>query len=142
MFSERFFLNFLRFKHQNEIILTIDSNRQDIDHTVRAVTAGGYNVLKAYNGKEGLTLTYRHKPDLIIVDLNLADMTGGEFCRRLKSDPQIEDIPIIILTATDTPQALLNCYEQGIENYLVKPVGKNFLLKEIERVLGKNHQMV
>ncbi len=125
---------------RDAIVLVVDPHRADLAYTTSAVIYGGYNILKASSGKSGLGLARQHKPDLIIMDFELADMSGYDFCRQLKAGTVTQGIPVIVLTTLNTPQAILDAYEQGVAVYLLKPIGKKFLLKEIERVLQEASQ--
>ncbi len=141
MFWQRLFGRFFSPNtHRDAIVLVVDPHRADLAYTTCAVIYGGYNILKASSGKSGLGLALQHKPDLIIVDFELADMSGYDFCCQLKAGTVTQGIPVIVLTALNTPQAVLEAYEQGVTDYLLKPIGKKSLLKEIERVLREVSQ--
>lgn len=124
--------------HHNEIILIIDSDPNDRDYITSTVIGGGYNVLKASNGKEGEMFCHRYTPDLVIVDFNLSDMSGIEFCRDIKKEKRLRHVPIVVLTAVNTPQAILESYEQEVEAFYNKPIERGFLLKMIKETLEKS----
>src|SRR5581483_5899489 len=88
----------------------------------RILRQAGFAVREAANGSEALTQARQH-PDLILLDVQLPDITGFEVCRRLKADPMLADIPVIHLSAhfthsDDKAQGL----ETGADAYLVHPV--------------------
>ena len=116
-------------------ILIIEDNEVDQRIAGAAVERGGYQVIKAYDGKTGLDLARAHRPALIILDYNLPDLNGPYVCKLLKNDEQTRNIPVLFLTSMTSPDSILNCYEEGGENYLSKPINSKFLLKQIELTL-------
>ncbi len=95
----------------------------------------GYHVVTAVNGAAGLETVKSTKPDLILLDCEMPVMNGLEMCKKLKEDESTEDIPIIFLTAVDTPQNIVDCFEMDAENYLSKPISGKLLTSQIEAVL-------
>jgi len=72
-------------------------------------------------------------PDLILLDLNMPGMGGKEFLRRIKEDPQLDTIPVVILTTSDAEQDILESYKLQCSGYIKKPV----TLNEFQRVIGQ-----
>ena len=116
-------------------ILVIDDGEVDQKVACAAVERGGYSVLKAYDGRSGIDLA-RQQPDLIVLDYNLPDINGPEVCKILKADELTSNIPVLFLTTMDSPVSIINCYEQGGENYLAKPISPQLLLKQIDLTLN------
>ncbi len=116
-------------------ILVIEDNEVDQRMACAALERGGYQALKAYDGKTGLELAKQHLPGLIILDYNLPDTKGPELCKILKNHYDTQHIPVLFLTSMDTPDSIIDCYEQGGENYLSKPISSKDLLKQIELTL-------
>ncbi len=139
MFMQKLFKFFGSSRRENSIVLVVDDNIDDLNLVSDTAIKGGFNVLKANKGLMGLELAFRHKPDLIILDVNLPDIQGVEICRRLKEDASTKDIPIIFLTMLDAPRLILDSYEYGAENYLLKPISSSLLLKQIEMALRDRH---
>ena len=123
-------------------ILVIDDNEIDQKVACAAIERGGYSTLKAYDGKSGLAIAQSKLPDLIILDYNLPDVNGPEVCKILKADQSTRGIPVLFLTSMTSPGSIIDCYEQGGENYLAKPINPKFLLKQINQALKdrKTHQ--
>lgn len=82
-----------------------------------------YQTLRAFDGAEGLALAKKHRPDAIILDMQLPVMNGWEVLKRLKDDPQLRSIPVHVISASDDVQMPL----QGAIAYLKKPVSKEAL---------------
>ena len=135
MLLKAFHKYFFPTEHKNIIILSVDSNRKDLNTVANTVAAEGYNILTATEAKEALYLASTHKPNLIIVDLSLPDMPSLQLFRQLKEQQDTKDIPVIVLTKHNTSQFILDAYEFGIDNYLIKPFTRKVLLKLVDEVL-------
>lgn len=117
-------------------VLVIEDNQVDQKITCAALKRGGYSTLQAFDGKSGLEMAERLQPNLIILDYNLSDSKGPDICKVLKVTEKTRDIPVLFLTGMDSPGSILDCYEQGGENYLSKPINPKFLLKQIDQALN------
>ena len=94
----------------------------------KALEDEGFNVVGAYDGKTGLGLALKEKPDLILLDLILPQMDGFEVLRELKKSPETKNISVMILTNLEQTQNVEKTIEFGPLNYLVKA---NYNLDEI-----------
>jgi len=97
-----------------------------------------YEVITAYDGKEGIEKTKSEKPDLIILDIRMPSMNGYEFMRTLRSELVNADkpmVPVIVLTAIEKMEEVFR--DEGAKGYLVKPLDPPVLLAEIEELLKK-----
>lgn len=91
-------------------------------HTLESILDGqGYRLEMASNGLEALEKAGQLLPDVILLDVMMPGMDGFEVCRRLRSDPSLAEIPIIMLTALDDRQSLLDGLESGADDYITKP---------------------
>jgi len=124
-------------------ILVVDDDR-DIVQTIKGnLDLDGYEVLCAYDGRSGLDMAKKYRPDLIILDLNLPDIDGILVCQRIRRELEF---PIIMLTARDSVSDRVLGLESGADDYMVKPF--NFLelsarikaiMKRVKRSLVNNH---
>jgi len=126
-------------------ILVVDDD-QDIVQTIKGnLELDGYAVLSAYDGRTGLDIVRTHRPDLVILDLNLPDIDGIKACQIIRRE---FDFPIIMLTARETLSDKVLGLECGADDYMVKPF--NFLelsariksvLKRVERnLVNEKHE--
>ena len=106
---------------------------------VRAVlsTNPAYQVKEAENGAEALALAREHRPDLVLLDVQMPEMTGPEVCMRLKGSPETGDIPVLLMSGMD-PQdvqgyALMAC----ADDFFTKPFKAQALLARIKELLGE-----
>jgi putative two-component system response regulator len=102
-------------------ILIVDdefSGRQ----TLESVLEGdGYNIEMAENGMQALEMVKVIQPDVILLDVMMPGMTGFEVCQKIRSDPEVAEIPIIFLTALDDRDSLLNALKAGADDFITKP---------------------
>ncbi len=92
----------------------------------------GYSTLQARTGKEALEIAQRAQPQIVLLDLNLPDVSGTEVCRRLKADPKTQAIPILMLTARGTETDRIVGLELGAEDYVVKPFSVRELVLRVD----------
>jgi len=90
--------------------------------TLQSVLEGeDYELEMAENGPQALEKAKKLLPDVILLDIMMPGMTGFEVCQRIRSDPQIAEIPIIVLTALDDRESLLNALKAGADDFISKP---------------------
>lgn len=96
---------------------------------------GGWEVLVASNGEEGLERAASDQPDVILLDAMMPKMDGLEMCRRLKADTDLAGIPVIFLTARSQQAEIDEGLEAGAVSYLMKPFDPMTLADEIRRIV-------
>ncbi|MFN6106949.1 MAG: PP2C family protein-serine/threonine phosphatase [Planctomycetaceae bacterium] len=97
---------------------------------------GGYEVAVAGDGGKALELARQRKPDIIISDIEMPRVTGYEFCRAVKQDPQLRHVPVILLSTLAEPEDIIRGLDAGADNYVTKPYDHNYLLSRIEALLS------
>jgi diguanylate cyclase (GGDEF)-like protein len=95
-----------------------------------------YGVRVARNGQEGLDALKNERPSLILSDIVMPVMDGFEMCRIIKSQDELKQIPVVLLTTQSRPQDVLRGLESGADSYVTKPYDENTLLSTIERTLS------
>lgn len=116
-------------------ILTVDDSK-----TVRIIvrkTFKAYDceILEAGNGVEGLALAAKSMPDLILLDVTMPVMDGVEMLTKLKADPQLKSIPVMMLTAEGGRDHVLKIAKIGVRDYIVKPFEENVLIEKAGRII-------
>lgn len=96
----------------------------------------GFRVVEACNGDEGVRQAVQHLPDVIVMDVAMPVMNGLDATRHLKGDPRTAGIPLLILSAHDTPEMRGDAVRAGCDAYLTKPARPLRILEELERLLG------
>jgi two-component system, OmpR family, phosphate regulon response regulator PhoB len=96
-----------------------------------------YRILKAESGEEGVEIARKEHPDIIIMDVMMpGGMDGLEATRIIKSDPDINDCKVIMLTAKGQKSDIERGFEVGAEEYFIKPFSPLDLIKKVEEVMG------
>ena len=95
----------------------------------------GFAVISANNGKEGVEKAIKEKPDLIFMDIMMPGMDGREATRRIRSNPEAKEIPILAATAITDKSQLRECIEAGCNDVIVKPFTAKDLQEKIQAVL-------
>lgn len=117
-------------------ILTCDDEK----HIVRLIQVNlerqGYEVITAFNGAECLEKVKEEHPDLIVLDVMMPEMTGFEVLETLKSNPETENIPVIMLTARAQDSDVLRGWQSGVECYLTKPFNPMELIAFVKRIFS------
>ncbi len=117
-------------------ILVVEDNK-DLASNIARSLASVYNVLVAYNGRQGLDRVHQKMPDLIVSDVMMPEMDGYELCEKIKSDDQIQHIPVVLLTAKATVDDKIKGLKHGADQYLAKPFNPNELRAIIDSLLTK-----
>ncbi|MBI3111808.1 MAG: response regulator [Ignavibacteriales bacterium] len=119
---------------KGKILIAEDSPTQ-AEQLKHLLLAHGYVVVTAGNGKEALRAVHEEKPTLIISDIMMPEMDGYELCRSVKSDPQLKDIPVMLLTSLSDPADIIRGLLCAADNFIVKPYSNEELLNRIEYIL-------
>ena len=98
----------------------------------------GYRVEKSYGGSTALSLIAGHKPDVVILDVMMPDLSGLEVLRFLRRDPELKRIPVIVVSAKTLPSDIRNGLEAGATDYLTKPVAYLDLKEAVENAIRKS----
>ena len=120
--------------HDPARILIVDDNEINRDILVTRLAAHGYDLLQAGDGEEALRGA-RHLPDLILLDVMMPKIDGIEVCRRLKDDPRLPFMPVILVTAKADSKDVVDGLEAGADEYLTKPVDQMALVARVKSVL-------
>lgn len=116
-------------------ILVVEDTPSEIQLMTSYLMASGYNVITAHTGKEGLRKTLAEKPDLVITDLVMPEMSGLELCRSLKKNPNTRDLPVIACTSKNQEIDKMWGKKQGIDVYVTKPYTEEEILNAIKSVI-------
>lgn len=124
-------------------ILIVDTDAASRNFIARKLFDANYDVIQADSGKEGLICSWRDRPDLIVADPILSDLTGEEFASRLRSDSRTSQIPLVALSSDNQPARSKTCINAGFNEYIMKsgqavPV----LLDTLIRLLGLTEEVM
>jgi two-component system phosphate regulon response regulator PhoB len=108
--------------------------QQVLDYNFRQA---GHEVQSALLGQEGLGLARKTRPDLVLLDLMLPDVSGTEICKALKGDAATRGIPVVMLTAKGSETDRVVGFELGADDYVVKPFSVRELLLRVDAILRR-----
>ncbi|PDW02432.1 hybrid sensor histidine kinase/response regulator [Candidatus Viridilinea mediisalina] len=123
-------------------ILYIEDNHDNQRLVQRVLGARGYQILIAADGPAGLTLARESMPTLILVDLGIPGLDGYETTTRLRSMSHLQGVPIVALTADDSPGARERALVAGCDGYLSKPIDARQLPNQIAQFIGGHREQV
>ena len=118
-------------------ILVVDDEPDVVDLVRYHLHRAGFDVLIALTGPSGLTAAAESRPDAIVLDIMLPQMTGIEVCKALRTNMQTSAIPILILTAKAEPSERIAGLELGIDDYITKPFSPRELVLRVQNVLRR-----
>jgi class 3 adenylate cyclase/CheY-like chemotaxis protein len=121
--------------HNPPRILIVDDNEMNRDILVTRLSTQGYELTQAADGEEALAAAKEQLPDLILLDVMMPKIDGIEVCRRLKGDPNLPFMPIILVTAKAASSDVVTGLEAGADEYLTKPVDQMSLVARVKSVL-------
>lgn len=124
-----------------QTILVVDDNLYTVRIVEQALTQAGFTVLSAYSGEDGLKVIKKHGlPHMAIVDLHMPPgMSGFEFCYNIH---QFSDLPVIMLTAANDEETVVEGLEKHAEDYITKPFNPSVLVARVKRVLQSMGEFV
>ncbi len=116
-------------------ILTVDDSKTVRIIVRKAFKAFDCEICEAANGVEGLAVASKEMPDLILLDVTMPVMDGVEMLTKLKSDPQLKNIPVMMLTAEGGREHVLKIAKIGVRDYIVKPFKEEVLIEKAGRII-------
>lgn len=123
-------------------ILVVDDSPMIVDVFMAMLERGGYRPIAAYSGEECLEVLQDVTPDLILLDIMMEPMDGWETLERIKSNQDIRDVPVMMLTAKQLTPDEAQEYGVYIEDYIMKPTTHRQLYEAIEYVLKRREKIL
>ncbi len=116
-------------------VLTVDDSK-----TIRMIVKKAFKeysceMFEAENGVEGLAVAAKEKPGLIVLDITMPVMNGIEMLEKLKREPELKDIPVIMLTAESGKDNVMQIVKMGVKDYMVKPFKGEDLIARVEKII-------
>jgi DNA-binding response OmpR family regulator len=119
-------------------ILVAEDEKQIADMIVFKLTNSGHQVIRAQDGEQAMKFAQHDIPDLIMLDVMMPGIGGFEVLRRLKADPALRSVPVIMVTAKGHERDVLSGLRGGAVDYVVKPFSLKELAARVELALGKD----
>jgi len=121
-------------------ILVVD-DEDEIRQYIRTELLDMYKISECRNGKEALDFILKEKPNLVISDVMMPEMDGITLCKKMKSNINVNHIPIILLTAKSGDEDKAEGFDIGADAYVVKPFNVELLKKRIANLLGNRERL-
>ncbi len=116
-------------------VLVVEDNELNMKLFHDLLEAHGYNILQTKDGMDALRLAREHKPDLILMDIQLPEVSGLEVTKWIKEDDDLKSIPVIAVTAFAMKGDEEKIREGGCEAYIAKPISVTNFLEAVQRFL-------
>jgi len=120
---------------QKAKILVVDDTVANVELLEAYLNAAGYDVIKAFDGQEGLDKVYETVPDLILLDIMMPRLDGYEVCRQIKGDEKTRFIPVVMITALTEMEAKIKGLDVGADDFLSKPFNRLELMARVRSLL-------
>lgn len=117
-------------------ILLVDDVQSELDLMAKYLSEAGYKIIQANSGEEALAMTEANKPDAIVTDWMMPKMGGLDVCRKLRRNPETENIPIVACTAKDRDVDRMWALKQGVKAYVTKPFSQQELVSAVKAIIG------
>jgi two-component system cell cycle response regulator DivK len=119
----------------SKLILVVEDQEDNRRIMRDLLSSVGYEVIEAVTGEEGVAAAETHRPDLILMDIQLPGLDGYEATRQIKANPDLEHIPIIVVTSYALSGDDVKAFEAGCNAYVSKPFSPRELLAKIREYL-------
>ena len=119
-------------------VLIVDDLTSGRETLGKALEEDGYHLLFAVNGNQALEIAANTQPDLILLDVMMPQMDGYEVCSRIRENPQLSSIPIILITVLDDPESRLQGIEAGADDFISKPISRVELRARVRTITKLN----
>lgn len=119
------------------VVLVVEDNERNRKLVRTILEFRGYEVVECDDGEPSLDLARKHRPALVLMDIQLPKMNGVEALLRLRADPETHDIPVVAVTASVTPSERERVVAAGFNAYIPKPIDVATFGPLIDKVMGK-----
>jgi len=117
-------------------VMIIEDEEDAAELFAEMMRVSGYRVFKTSKSAPAIEMMTVEKPDVILLDIMMPEISGLDILRQMRRDPALANIPVVVVTAKGMPADIKNGMEAGASTYLTKPVGFLDLKEAVERALG------
>ncbi|MBL8061942.1 MAG: response regulator [Anaerolineales bacterium] len=118
-------------------VMIIEDEPDAAELFAEMMRVNGYRVIKMFSSAPAIPIISQEKPDVILLDVMMPDISGLEVLRFIRREPELASIPVIIVSAKSMPSDIKNGIEAGASMYLTKPVGFQDLKQAVRKVLNE-----
>lgn len=123
-------------KEKTATLLIVEDSRTQLLILKNLLEKNGFQVERAVDGEDALAFARKNKPDLIISDIVMPKMDGYELCQALKQDPNLQNVPVILLTTMSASESIVKALNTGADYFVPKPYDENYLISKIKSILA------
>jgi CheY-like chemotaxis protein len=117
-------------------ILVVDDDVFQHQIINNALRDESYKIISRFNGESALTLLFRKRPDLILMDINMPDYNGMEILQKIKNYKHLTGVPIVMITNIQAKDMVMESLQKGAVNYIVKPFTRYLLIEKVRAALA------
>jgi CheY-like chemotaxis protein len=117
-------------------VLIIEDEEDAAELFAEMMRVSGFHVLKTSSSAPAINMMIADKPDVVILDIMMPEISGLDILRQMRSDPELSNIPVVVVSAKSMPADIKNGMEAGASTYLSKPVGFLELKEAVERAIA------
>lgn len=117
-------------------VMIIEDEEDAAELFAEMMRVSGYRVVKTSKSAPAIEMMKAEKPDVILLDIMMPEVSGIDILRQMRRDPALAPIPVVVVTAKGMPADIKNGMEAGASTYLTKPVGFLDLKEAVERAIG------
>jgi len=116
-------------------VIVIEDDLDAAEMFAEMMRVSGYQVIKTYSSTPAISLIKNEKPDVIILDIMMPDVSGLEVLRFIRREPELANTPVVIVSAKGTPTDVKTGMDAGASAYLIKPVGFQDLQNAVDKAV-------
>ena len=117
-------------------VLIVEDEADAAELFAEMMRVSGFRVQKTSSSAPALAMMTEEKPDIVLLDIMMPEISGLDILRQMRNDPALANIPVVVVSAKSMPADIRNGMEAGASTYLTKPVGFLELKEAVERALG------
>lgn len=122
---------------KTKTVLIVEDNELNMKLFHDLLEAQGYDILETREGLQALSLAREHRPDLILMDIQLPDINGITALKMIRKDERISRTPVVAVSASAMPDEQQKIVASGFDAYITKPINMKLFLETVERFAGK-----
>jgi two-component system, cell cycle response regulator DivK len=117
------------------VILIVEDNEKNMKLARDVLQAKGYQTLEAVNGEDGVRLALQHRPDMVLMDIQLPDINGVEAFLRIRAHADTAKVPVVAFTASVTPMDRHRIIDAGFDGFISKPINLKDFLETVRKTV-------
>jgi CheY-like chemotaxis protein len=125
---------------EHRTVVIVEDEPDTAEMFAEMMRLSGYEVHKTYGGKTGIATIVQERPDAVILDLMMPDLSGLDVLRILRRDPDLKDIPVIVVSAKSLPEDIQTGLDTGASVYLTKPVSFLDIKSAVEDAIDRSNK--